>query len=91
MMRGAMVRPMSLHGVPLPLLALVLCLAGCTDWPDLGDPPGIAGAPDPRIAPLPDLPGPSPDATAALQEETLRLQARAAALRARGAAVGAAP
>lgn len=90
-MRGAKVRPMSRQASTLALLIVPLWLAGCANWPDLADPPGVAGAPEPRIAPLPDLPGPAIAETAALEDETRRLQDRAAGLRARAAGIGAQP
>jgi hypothetical protein len=91
MMRGAMVRPMSLRLAALVVATLPLAVAGCADWPDVADPPGVAGAPDPRIAPLPGLPGPAVAETAALEEETRLLQARAAGLRNRAATIGQEP
>jgi len=81
----AMVRPMSFARALV--LVLPVALAGCADWPDLPDPPGLSDAPAPRIAPLPDLPQASPEATAALEEETRILRARSAGLRARAARI----
>ena len=80
-----MVRPMSF--VRALVLVLPAALAGCADWPDLPDPPGLSDAPAPRIAPLPDLPQPDPEATAMLDDETRILQARSADLRARAARI----
>jgi hypothetical protein len=86
-----MVRPMSLRAVTLVLVAGPACLAGCADWPDLPDPPGVVGTAAPRISPLSNLPGPALAETEALDEETRRLQARADSLRARAAGIGVAP
>jgi hypothetical protein len=90
---GGMVPPMSLFRAPVLLTLLVLPLAACGDWPDPGDPAGVAvaGAPAPRLAPLPDLLAAADPDTEALAAEGRTLRARAAGLRARAAQVTAQP
>ena len=77
---------------PRLAFCLIVCgaLAGCVEWPDLGDRAAqdTHAAPPPRIGPLPALLDTVDADTAALRAETEALQARAAGLRLRAAVIG---
>ena len=88
-----MVAAMWFPHAPRLAVCLIVCsaLAGCAEWPDLGDRavPDTHAAPPPRIGPLPALLDTVDADSAALRVETEALQARAAGLRLRAAAIGA--
>ena len=68
------------------LMAGLILLAGCSDWPDLGSAlsPDAANAPYPRLAPLGGVLAQVPEGRIT-DETTADLQARAAGLRGRAA------
>ena len=69
----------------LPPLLLIAAFAGCTNLPDIPEPPGSVSADYPPLVPLDQL----PTDTAAVDAEALRTEqeiaARVASLRARAA------
>jgi hypothetical protein len=69
------------------ILSLVLPLSACADWPDLSAAPGVAGAPAPRIGPVPPFLDTVDADAAALEAETEALRRRASGLRARAARI----
>ena len=82
--KGAMIR----HAPPA-VFALLLALAGCTQFPalDAAQSPEVAAAPWPRILPLPQVLAQAPADPQATEAATDAVDARAARLRVRAAAL----